>query len=289
MRSQTAAHLQDRQLADRCKQRSPASQPALAPWPRSPPRQQAHPPTMKETKPVLRPRRRCSSSRGHMTLTLPMGPNRPNSRISTWYAQVSEWMNGWDGAFGQGQLVHAREAHQTRSPLHSDSTPPPPSWHSPIRHPPIHTPARRSQAPNCRGRGWWWRGPQSRGCPAQAPSPLLEAAAPPPCELHAPPAPCSSSERGQVGGTQVATEPGPSRSKRGQQACCSCWLLWPAGRPSCRQPLPLQVSPSPLPSSHHHCRPLTASDWPAMHQWRAACPCWRRCCRAGGTLAPPPS
>lgn len=39
--------------------------------------------TMNETKPVLRPRRRCSSSRGHMILTLPMGPNRPNSRINT--------------------------------------------------------------------------------------------------------------------------------------------------------------------------------------------------------------
>lgn len=39
---------------------------------------QAH--TMNATKPLLRPRRRCSSSRGHMILTLPIGPKRPNSR-----------------------------------------------------------------------------------------------------------------------------------------------------------------------------------------------------------------
>ena len=31
--------------------------------------------TMKATKPLLRPRRRCSSSRGHMIFTLAMGPN----------------------------------------------------------------------------------------------------------------------------------------------------------------------------------------------------------------------
>lgn len=39
--------------------------------------------TMKATKPQLRPRRRWSSSRGHMTLTLAMGPKRTNSRLST--------------------------------------------------------------------------------------------------------------------------------------------------------------------------------------------------------------
>mmetsp|Transcript_24074 Transcript_24074/g.61279 ORF Transcript_24074/g.61279 Transcript_24074/m.61279 type:complete len:222 (-) Transcript_24074:390-1055(-) len=38
---------------------------------------------MKATKPQFRPLRRCSSSRGHMTLTLPMAPKRPNSLIST--------------------------------------------------------------------------------------------------------------------------------------------------------------------------------------------------------------
>ncbi len=35
--------------------------------------------TMKATKPELRPRRRWSSSRGHMIFTLAMGPYRPNS------------------------------------------------------------------------------------------------------------------------------------------------------------------------------------------------------------------
>ena len=39
--------------------------------------------TMKATKPQLRPRRRWSSSRGHMILTLATGPKRPNSRSST--------------------------------------------------------------------------------------------------------------------------------------------------------------------------------------------------------------
>lgn len=38
---------------------------------------------MNATKPELRARRRCSSSRGHMILTLATGPNRPNSRLST--------------------------------------------------------------------------------------------------------------------------------------------------------------------------------------------------------------
>jgi hypothetical protein len=36
--------------------------------------------TMKATKPQFLPRARCSSSRGHMIFTLPMGPKRPNSR-----------------------------------------------------------------------------------------------------------------------------------------------------------------------------------------------------------------
>jgi hypothetical protein len=39
--------------------------------------------TMKATKPQLRPLRRSSSVRGHMTLTEAMAPKRPNSRLST--------------------------------------------------------------------------------------------------------------------------------------------------------------------------------------------------------------
>ena len=35
---------------------------------------------MKLTKPLFLPRRRCSSSRGHMILTLPIGPNLRTQR-----------------------------------------------------------------------------------------------------------------------------------------------------------------------------------------------------------------
>jgi hypothetical protein len=36
--------------------------------------------TMNASKPQLRPRRRCSSSHGHMIFTLPIGPKRPNTQ-----------------------------------------------------------------------------------------------------------------------------------------------------------------------------------------------------------------
>lgn len=68
------------------------------------------PRTMKDTKPVLRPRRRCSSSRGHMTLTEPMGPKRPNSRMSTWSSQ--------EGGRAGGPSERAEPRRRRSAPLH---------------------------------------------------------------------------------------------------------------------------------------------------------------------------
>ena len=48
---------------------------------------------MKATKPELRPRRRWSSSRGHMILTLAMGPYRPNSCKQGWIAVPNDIMH----------------------------------------------------------------------------------------------------------------------------------------------------------------------------------------------------
>ena len=64
---------------------------------------------MKATKPQLRPRRRWSSSRGHMILTLARGPKRPNS-----FFKISSFRSGarLPAAWLPGQSTHQQQLLQ---------------------------------------------------------------------------------------------------------------------------------------------------------------------------------